>query len=304
MKASPHIASVLRYLNKPYYAFRPSQLLRRAKWSVTSRRDGHVLLPWGLPIRVRTNEAIGRAIAQTGLYDLCTTEALFRLTDLGEVAIDAGANIGYLTSVLAVSVGRNGRVEAFEPHPAVFSELSDNVARWRDAPISEINLHQLALSDRAGAGILRVTDEFSTNRGIAALDIERREGGIDVPLARLDELVHEQVGLMKLDVEGHELAVLNGSEALLGEGKIRDIVFEQHGDVRTDLTRLVESYGFTLFSIDQGFLGPWVHPPPSAGSSWEPPTYLATRDPVRALRRLRPRGWSCLTMRRLGAGPA
>jgi FkbM family methyltransferase len=302
MKAPSRFATLLRYLNKPYYAFRPSQLLRHAKWSVASQRDAHVRLPWGLPIRARTDEAIGRAIARTGLYDLCTTETLFRLTDLGEVAIDAGANIGHMTSVLAVSVGRNGRVEAFEPHPAVFSELSDNVARWRDAPIGEVKLNQLALSDRAGAGILRVTNEFNTNRGIATLDIERREGGIDVPLARLDELVHDQVGLMKLDVEGHELAVLNGSEALLGEGKIRDIVFEQHGEVRTDLTRLLESYGFTLFSIDQRFLGPWVHPPPSAGSSWEPPTYLATRDPGRALRRLLPRGWSCLTSRRLRPG--
>jgi FkbM family methyltransferase len=269
---------------------------------MTSEREADVLLPWGLAMRVRTDDTIGYAIARTGVYDLCATEVLFRLTDLGEVAVDAGANIGYMTSVLAAAVGPKGRVEAFEPHPELFSELVDNVARWREAPIGEIRLHKLALSRRAGAGMLHVSDEFEVNRGGANLDHEWQGPGIDVSLARLDALVAERIGVMKLDVEGHEVHVVRGSNALLTERRIRDIVFEEHNDLPTELTQLLESHGFVLFAIDQRLLGPRMHPPPSTGSSWEPPTYLATLDPARALRRLRRRGWSCLGRRTVSPG--
>jgi FkbM family methyltransferase len=269
---------------------------------MTAEREADVLLPWGLPMRVRTDDTIGNAIARTGVYDLVATEVLFRLTDLAELAVDAGANIGYMTGVLATAVGPKGRVEAFEPHPEVFSELAENVARWRGAPIGEIRVHQLALSRRSGAGMLHVSAEFKANRGTAALDSQRQETGIDVPLARLDALVAERIGVMKLDVEGHEVHVLGGSDALLAEQRIRDIVFEEHNDLPTELTQLLESHGFVLFAIDQKLLGPRMHPPPSAGSSWDPPTYLATLDPTRALRRLRRLGWSCLAKRTVSPG--
>jgi hypothetical protein len=107
---------------------------------------------------------------------------------------------------------------------------------------------------------------------------------------------------MKLDVEGHEVHVLGGSDALLAEQRIRDIVFEEHNDFPTELTQLLESHGFVLFAIDQTLLGPRMHPPPSTVSSWDPPTYLATLDPTRAFRRLGRRGWSCLARRTVSSG--
>jgi FkbM family methyltransferase len=291
------ISGIPRHLSKPHYIFRPTQLLRRVRLKMTSEREADVLLPWGLPMRVRTDETIGSAIARTGVYDLCATEVLFRLTDPGEVAIDAGANIGYMTSALAAAVGLKGRVEAFEPHPELFSELVDNVTCWRGAPIGEIRVHQLALSRRSGVGMLHVSDEFKTNRGTATLDSQRQETSIDVPLARLDALVAERIGVMKLDVEGHEVQVLGGSDALLAGQRIRDIVFEEHNDFPTELTKLLESHGFVVFAVDEELLGPRIHSLPSTGTSWDPPTYLATLDPTRALRRLRRRGWSCLGKR-------
>lgn len=288
---------VSRRLNKPYYAFRPSQLVRRARWRPGSQCEGEVLLPWGLPIRVRTGDSIGDAIARTGIYDLCVTEILYRLVDRGEVAVDAGANIGYMTSILATRVGEGGRVEAFEPHPELFAELSRNVSHWCGPRLGLIRLHELALSNRSGIGLLHVSEEFEVNRGTAALTADHQEGDIPVALVRLDEVVQDRVGVMKLDVERHELSALEGGDALFSDWAIRDVVFEEHEAPPTNLTCFLESRGFTIFSIHQGFLGPRLGPLLMKRDSWDPPSYLATRDPARVIRRVRRRGWACLRRR-------
>ena len=62
-------------------------------------------------------ETIGRAILRLGVYDLCVSESICRLLDPGESAIDVGANLGYMTSLMAAKAGKCGSVESFEPHP-------------------------------------------------------------------------------------------------------------------------------------------------------------------------------------------
>src|ERR1051326_7108633 len=79
--------------NKPEYVFRPRQILRRFAIRPKGADDtAEVLLPWGLPFRIRPQEVLGRAIWNTGVYDLAVSEALWRLTRPGETAVDAGAN--------------------------------------------------------------------------------------------------------------------------------------------------------------------------------------------------------------------
>jgi FkbM family methyltransferase len=45
-------------------------------------------------------------------------------------AVDVGANIGYMTSLMAHKVGLSGKVIAFEPHPAIYKRLVNNVQDW------------------------------------------------------------------------------------------------------------------------------------------------------------------------------
>jgi hypothetical protein len=141
---------------------------------------------------------------------------------------------------------------------------------------------------------------FAANKGTASL--ERREGeSTDVATVRLDEAVSGLVGVLKLDVEGHELAALEGAEGLLARGLIRDIVFEEHRPPPTPVTELLESRGYTVLSVRQGLRGPILCAPEEAYSFklWDPPALLATTDPERAHRRLARRGWRSL---RRGAG--
>jgi hypothetical protein len=97
--------------NAPYL-FQPLQILRRLRLEYfwRSRNEALVLLPWGLPIKINPQEAVGHEIAAQGVYEREVTETLWRLTDPGDLAIDVGANIGYTTSILGIRVGPKGRV--------------------------------------------------------------------------------------------------------------------------------------------------------------------------------------------------
>ncbi|MHB8656589.1 MAG: FkbM family methyltransferase [Solirubrobacteraceae bacterium] len=300
-----------RLNNKPQYVFHPIRAVRRAvrRSATVSIAPGvsPVLarLPWGLSLEVYESDAIGFSILTGGVFDPCVTETLHRLVDPGETVIDAGANVGYLTSLAAVRAGSGGAVLAFEPHPVVFSLLSANVNRWRGrTDTASVQLHQLALSDHEGVGQLDPGPVFHLNMGLSTLrdadaaDAARDGAGqgetIDVPLRRLDEIVGDRaVGVMKLDVEGHEAGVLRGAGRLLTKGRIRDIVFEDQNPYPSEATECVEAAGYHLVSLDNDLFGLRMSAPADRGetSGWPGPSYLATRDRQRALARLRPRGW-------------
>jgi FkbM family methyltransferase len=268
-----------------------------------SNHEGHAQvakLPWGLPLEVYTSDAIGFSIVAGGVFDPCVTETLYRLIEPGDLVADVGANLGYMTSIAAARVGAAGKVHAFEPNPRAYELLERNAERWRETKSAgAVEVHRVALSDAAGEGTLVSggTDEF--DMAVASLSDERAApravaATTAVPLARLDEIPGiETLGLIKIDVEGHEAEVLRGAAGLLSSGAIRDIVFEDHDDYPSEPTTIVEDAGYELISLDNDLWGLRLGPPSERGevSAWPGPSYLATRDPDRARQRLGKRGW-------------
>jgi FkbM family methyltransferase len=296
-----------RVRSKPQYVFHP---LRAAK-RLTYRRGGDesavTELPWDLPLEVEMSDAIGFSIVAGGVFDPCVTETLHRLIDPGDLVVDVGANVGYLTSLAAARAGSDGRVVGLEPHPRVFELLARNADRWRRRDdVAEVELQRLAVSDRDGEGTLVAGPFFDANMGLAALAPEEGAGegasSIPVTLARLDALVGaSEVGLLKIDVEGHEAEVLRGASELLARRGARDIVFEDHDPYPSEPTEIVEAAGYELISLDNDLLGLRLEAPEDRGqvAAWPGPSYLATRDPQRARKRLRRRGWQ---VRGIGPG--
>lgn len=218
---------------KPEYLLRPIQLLRRLAASVRPPR-GPVLvrLPWRLDLLVRPDDDMGRAILHLGVYDLPVTETLWRLTESGDLGVDAGANIGYTASVLAVRAGPAGLVVAFEPHPALRAELAANIARWAGRATAPVDVRGCALSAAPGDLALVEGDAFAANRGMASVrpwDHAPPEA-LRVQAETLDGVLGPgvRVGVLKVDVEGHERAVLAGAARLLAERRVRDVVYEDH----------------------------------------------------------------------------
>jgi len=292
--------NVFGVLYKPEYIFRPLQIIRRLGRSANSAPEiADVKLPWGLRIRIRPKETIGSCIWRMGLYDLCVSETLWRLLDKGETALDVGANIGHMTSVMGLAVGPSGRVVSFEPHPEIFSELKNNVSLWALTPtFAPIELVNAAVSRGNGVALLHMPPIFGANRGTASLETisEGSENECEVRLVNLDEMLPRQsIGVMKIDVEGHELGVLEGARQLLEDGAIRDIIFEEHDVPPTSVTKYLERCGYKIFRLGTGVLGPKMIPISSEYVSRnEAPNFLATINSKRASSRLASRGWRVL----------
>jgi FkbM family methyltransferase len=138
---------------------------------------------------------------------------LERIIPKDAVTIDIGANCGLYTRELA---RRSKKVLAFEPARQMADLLRRTVA-------GNVEVHEIALSDCDGVATLSVP-LGGGERVHSLASIEQRDGEgphatEEVRTARLDSLVHEPVAFVKIDVEGHELRVLNGAAGLLARSK-------------------------------------------------------------------------------------
>ena len=129
------------------------------------------------------------------------------LVDGRRVSIDVGANKGVYTYWLA----RYSRhVYAFEPNPKIFRILKASAAR---AP--RVTLSPIALSDASGRAQLHVPRTESGYSNQRATLHEQSPGcaygELEVETRRLDDEGIDEVGFIKIDVEGHEFAVLDGA---------------------------------------------------------------------------------------------
>jgi FkbM family methyltransferase len=134
---------------------------------------------------------------------------------------DVGANIGVYTLLFyEYTTKGQGRIFSFEPVPATFRRLENNIAINR-IPADRISVHNLALFDRNGNVTINVYDqkEFSGLNTIGERNL--RIGGkklsktsVEITCQTMDDFVADRnlhgIDLIKVDVEGSEFAVLRG----------------------------------------------------------------------------------------------
>ncbi len=274
-------------MNLTEYLHRPSQIFS----SRHLRGVQTIRTAWGDAITCNVDEVVGRSILHHGVYDLALSEAIWRLLDPGETALDVGANIGYTAGLMAHRSGTDGRVIAVEPGPPI-ELLRRNVAAWSigHAPVKVI---EAALSDRNDTAELYAPQGYATNSGVCTLEARGVSVG-RVRLLPLDDAGFGDLRFIKIDVEGFESAVMRGASRVLGSGGVRDVLFEEHDQYPADSHKLMLGHGYSLFLVSRRFLGPVLSPPGAPQSNRWPNNYLATRDPDRALSRYAAIGWRVL----------
>ncbi len=282
------IANVAR----PEYIWRPSQIVRRLR--LASRQPAattDVRLAWGDRILVDPNQSVGIALLHLGVFDLPVAEALWRLSDPGENAIDIGAHLGVMSSLLARRCGPGATVHAFEPNPETVVRLQANVKRWTTG--ATIVVHELAVSDEAGTFELYLPPAEARNDGVASLIPGRGDRAQLVKVCRLDDVLSDsRPTVAKLDVEGAELRALIGAGRILAH--VRDLVFEEE-NYPSRVSDHLESRGFVIRRLDRTLLRPLLAEPRSVlRSGQEGANMLATRDIDRATHRYETVGWKCL----------
>lgn len=146
-----------------------------------------------------------------------------------DVFYDVGANLGVYTC-LAGDVLIDGKIVAFEPHPANVTQLERNVElNDLDASVLEI-----ALSDTSGEADLVVDQPWFSNQRYGLAKDARRET-IRVEMTTGDELVERkeipEATAVKIDVEGAETGVIDGLAATLDHERCRLLYCEVHPDL-------------------------------------------------------------------------
>ena len=104
----------------------------------------------------------------------------------------------------------------------------------------------------------------------------------------------QDIGIVKMDVQGHELSVLQGMSGLLESRAVRDIVFEEEKPFPAPTHQFLKTFGYSIFGLQGSLTAVQALPDtqPAFDAEWGPvPNYLATHDPARAVARFKPLFW-------------
>ena len=176
------------------------------------------------------------------------------LADPARVSLDIGANKGVYAWLLKDC---SRAVHAFEPNPKMFRFL-------RRIAGERITVSQTALSNHTGSATLRVPRHrrggFS-NQGASLSDVKVADDfrGVPVEAKRLDDLGIEDVGFIKIDVEGFEQAVLEGARATIARDRPSLLIEMEEAHTKQpieDAIAAVEALGYSGMFLRRGVLRP------------------------------------------------
>jgi FkbM family methyltransferase len=235
---------------------------RRRIWEYFRQRGvtGPVEVTWvdGIRARLHLGNDLSRQLFIGGRFEPNELTLVARTLRPGSVMIDAGANEGLFTLVAASRVGASGAVLAFEPSAREFARLSDNCRLNR---FDHVRLFPAALSDQNGTAELSIAEaEHGGQNQLAELPEKvRLEASIEVQTVRLDDApgvaALPRLDLVKIDVEGAELAVLRGGEAAIRKHRplilfeCSDDLLAKQGGSRAELLALLESWGYRIYGF-------------------------------------------------------
>lgn len=202
----------------------------------------------GFSMSVLADDHIGRHLILSGKFDRSVVQALLDHALPGDCLLDIGANIGYVSGCFLAQVP-DATAICIEPQPEVFELLERNLAQFGERALAR----QIALSDAAGELRFRIDQ---ANRGASRID---PAGEIRVPTANAGEFLRglERLELIKIDVEGHELPILESMADELARLRPRAILFEHHGtEAAPDgkIGRILNAAGYTVFGVRKRLL--------------------------------------------------
>jgi len=199
---------------------------------------------------VDPSDVTGRMLVGSGIWEPHVTAVFRELLSPGDVCIDVGASIGYYTLLASLLVGEEGHVYAFEPAPEAYEALLANVrlnglanVTAQATAVGSAEGHETlydpwVVSNVGAASMLRQPDSATHGR--------RSREPLDVPVRPLTALVPEpeleRARLVKIDVEGYEIEVLRGLEAVYERGGRPAIVVEVHPTIAPDAPEFVVGF--------------------------------------------------------------
>ncbi|MDQ6786862.1 MAG: FkbM family methyltransferase [Acidobacteriota bacterium] len=161
-----------------------------------------------------------------GDYETFCTETVKKYIKKGDICLDAGANIGWYSTLFRKIVGANGAVHSFEPVPQTFAGLKKNIALNGAPP--NVFLNNFGLGDAEKTLEIYLFDNLPSGHASLTAREDQPAQAIPVQIKTLDSYLTErkinQVDFVKVDIEGAEMMFLRGGKKLF-EQKTPPVIF-------------------------------------------------------------------------------
>jgi FkbM family methyltransferase len=187
-----------------------------------------------------------------GVYEYWKTELFTSLMKPNMTVLDIGGNKGYYSLLAAKLCGDSGSVYTFEPLPENCKWID---SAFKDNGYRSVELVPVALSNRNGSATFF---EAKKSGGGTLIEKSNQHGApITVITKRLDDFLDEKasykaVDVIKMDVEGAEMQVLEGAAELLRNSQRLKLLIDIHSQqLGEDVFDLLQSHGFKMFTIER-----------------------------------------------------
>jgi len=198
------------------------------------------------------------------------------LCDKRRISVDVGAALGSFSANMCT---HSASCIAFEARPEHAGKIREMAAATR----LPIQVESVALSDRAGFAEMRIlTRDVGRSTIESANTMEDPDGSprtsIRVPTKRLDDYELKNVGFVKIDVEGHELAVLHGAIETIRQSMpnlLIEIEERHRSGTVGDVSTLLTGFGYEGFFVLDGAVislsrfDKSVHQDPANAAGWK-----------------------------------
>jgi len=192
-----------------------------------------------------------------GVYEPQLQQAIQELINPGWIIYDVGANIGYISILLAKAVNPSGQVHAFEALPDNFARVQMNIQlNSLQGIISPV--HAAVIDETKPVTFLvGPSNGMGKVSGSAGRQEVIYEHSLTVPGLSLDDYVYEQghpaPNVVKMDIEGGEVLALPGMRRIL-ENAHPLMLLELHGPESAEAAyTILTNYGYRLSMMLPGY---------------------------------------------------
>lgn len=227
-------------------------ILNLLKWQIRIRLNGSsIIIPWiqDSSFICGKGETGLTGNIYTGLFEFEEMSFLIHALSPREIFVDVGANVGAYT-ILASQVIKSRSI-SFEPIPETVKRLEKQIQLNRIEELVDVRPMGVGSTNNP---LAFTTNSDTTNKVSIDSGVENAEF---FKVTTLDEdLTGDGPYFLKIDVEGFEYSVLEGSKNILKSGKIMAIIIElnqngeKFGHTNDEIHEVLNSHGYTAVSYD------------------------------------------------------
>jgi FkbM family methyltransferase len=243
---------------RAYVRYAPFQRSRSRLWTrwvepylAWHRHPFSARTRFGPRVRGTTLDILQQHVYYFGVWEPILTKWIQQRLTPGDTFVDVGANIGYFSLLASMAVGSGGSVVAIEASPTICRQLEGGVERNRLSNVRIVNA--VVAADHGRQMVYLGPDThtgLTTVRGQAYMTPESEIRAAPLgSLLTIDEL--RRARLIKIDVEGHEDAVIAGLAPHLGETRDDlEIAVELHPGRHDPLFETLQQAGFHAYQLE------------------------------------------------------